>query len=157
MEKRRYKYILKEDFNYEYNFSKLFEDYHLQYIDSAYGIIYEGEIQIDRDYAWNGCSGNVWQGKTIDKLDWMPDVTNCSDRYTQTLTASLMHDYIYQYLYEISEMSRVSKGVIRKIADQQFYHVLKESEFEFARMYYYGVRSFGATTYIKKWYKNKYS
>jgi len=152
VKKRKYKYVLDEDYIFKSDFSKLFKKTKELKFEYEYGIIYKDRIHFNKGYAWNGCSGNVWQGKRIDQEDWMPKLTLDSDKCTQTVPATLIHDFMYQYLKDIKKEAELHSLRVRKIADKKFYSLLKRTNFKYAKMYYFGVRIFGTTTYIKRWF-----
>lgn len=145
-----YKYILKEDFHCEMDLSNLFTGTDITEFKSKWGKITPKGITIYAEYAWDGCSGNVWQGETIVPEPWMPVVYDNGERYTDTLAASLVHDYFYQFLFDIRRDSGYSLWKIRKVADQAFYHILIRANFKCSRLYYIGVRLLGPITYVRR-------
>jgi len=58
----------------------------------------------------------------------------------QTYFASMVHDALYQYFYELP--------YTRKQMDDTFHEMLKASGFKHAGLYYLGVRLFGG---VSKW------
>ena len=147
MNRKKYKYILIENYEVDYDFSYLFKNSEAKEFSNEFGKITENKLVIYKNYAWDGCSGHVWQGKTIIPEEWMPKISEDSDRYTDTLASSLVHDYIYQFLFDIKKVTGSKYEFIRKIADKLFYYSLIKSKFIYARYYYYGVRLFGIIVY----------
>ncbi len=148
MRHKTYSYTLQEDHIYFYDFTPIVQKG--DSLKTEWGIIKYDKIIIHKGYSWNGCSGHVWQGKTIIPLDWMPKISKNSDRYTDTLAGTVLHDYIYQFLLETTRDSKQGLYKVRKFADKLFYKTIKRSKFSLARIYYYGVRVFGMTTYVGK-------
>jgi hypothetical protein len=144
----KYKYTLSQDYEYNYDFSKLLNG--TKALSTDWGEITKNRIVVREGYAWDGCSGNVWQGKTIDRAYWMPKVVKNESRYTDTLASSLLHDYSYQFLFSTKEQTELSLYRVRKFADVLFYETLIKSEFKFPKTYYHGVRIFGVSTYLKR-------
>ena len=71
----------------------------------------------------------------------MPIITEDSDYYSETLVASLVHDFLYQYLPQIIALSTQKNP--RKAADKEFLHILRRMGFKLSRVYYRAVRLFG--------------
>lgn len=144
----KYNYTLAEDYSYKLkyikavNFNVDFGSISMWTSNTSVNYV----LRIKNQYAWDGCSGYVWQGETIERKDWMPIVTPNSDRYTNTLAASLIHDFLYQYINEIAKAMGISKSKARKLIDKEFYEILKVCEFSLALVYYYGVRLLGRYT-----------
>jgi len=105
-------------------------------------IIVKGSV--DKGYAWDGCTPKL---ELFDFTFGTPD--GRFDYLTQkpmTYYASMIHDILYQHKSEIP--------ISRKVADQLFLKILKESDFMWARLYYVFVRILGK--FLGKWKtKNK--
>ena len=128
-----YVYCIKKDYVYQsfikgYNFEnewfKLGEDG---------TVVVKGTNK--NGYAWDGCSP---KGKIKDIYFGTPEaVLNFRTGVSKTFYASLVHDVFYQFSKDVKSF------VKRKQVDTEFYIILKEDEFRFARLYYYAVRFFG--------------
>ena len=142
----KYVYILEKDYSYTLKYITV-----LNPLDVDFGSVHQqgnkAILHIKKPYAWDGCSGYVWQGDTIAREGWMPEITPTSGRYTNTLAASLVHDFLYQYINELATAMGISKSEARKLADKEFYEILKMTEFSYAWVYYCGVRIFGRYTH----------
>lgn len=88
------------------------------------GFIDNGWLFIKESYKWDGCTYAI--------------------NTKRTKTASLIHDFFYEY-----------GPISRELADKLFYKQLKTYKFQLAFIYYIGVRLFGNNRYynINKIYK----
>jgi len=145
--KSKYRYYLKENYTYFYDFSPLFINTDNVCIKTEWGEIYSDKIIIYKNYAWNGASGHVWQGKEIEQKDYpianMPILQEQSEHMRDTTVATIVHDFLYQFLYEISKITNLNSKIVRKFADLIFYHILIQFNFCLSGLYYKGVRLFG--------------
>lgn len=136
---QKYNYVLAQPFCGTLKHLFLEDDYY-----NKWGEIVDGDqLTIYAGYAWDGCSGYVAQGDEIDWREGMPVTTKESDPYTQTVTAALKHDFIYQFLKDISLTTSLD---VRKCADMEFRDTLKHFNFKHYKLYYFGVRVFGRFT-----------
>ena len=91
-------------------------------------------------YAWDGCSvkfkiKDIWFG--------VPEgIINQSTGLPKTYRASLVHDLLYQF------RKQIRKDIKWGQADREFYLLLKEDEFSFAKIYYIMTRIFGWTCWF---------
>ena len=138
---RKYKYTLKEGFKTELHFIRVYPIF-----ENEFGVINRNcNLIIHKGYSWNGCSAYVWQGKEIPEHKqyyYMPKITDDSDYYCETLAASLVHDYLCQFITQIMEVNR-PKGFYgtRLAADKEFRKLCKEYGFSFSDLYYGAVRT----------------
>ena len=128
-----YKFINKSEFSRKEDFLKG------RTFGSNWLTISGGEISIETNYAWNGCSPKF---QLLDLIIGTPDgATNLTHGYPKAYYASMVHDALYQY--------KSTVPVTRKEADWLFYKMLKEENFFWAKVYYAAVRLFGWT--LGKW------
>jgi hypothetical protein len=80
------------------------------------GYISDGVLFIKESYKWDGCTYGI--------------------NTERTYTASLIHDFLYEYA-----------PVDRLTADNIFYNQLKRFNFQFSALYYLAVRIFGGEFY----------
>ena len=113
---KKYKFVLKENFETYIHELRLFKFIFTDKDGITWGKIDHGYLTIKKGYAWNGC--------TI-----VPDTE-------QTYTASLLHDFGYQFHY-----------AKRNVVDKIFHKQLVEDKFRYAEIYYLGVRIFGGLFY----------
>lgn len=143
----KYRYFLKESYTYWYDFSPLFVNTSSKYIELEWGGIYRDKIVVYSNYAWNGASGPVWQGKSLspDKypIPNMPILQEKSEPMRDTTVATLVHDFLYQFLFDIAEQTNLKAKVVRKFSDIIFRDILIQFDFCLADLYYKGVRLFG--------------
>lgn len=128
-----YVYCIRE--NYSYNSSIKERSFENQWFKiSADGtIIVKGTNY--KGYAWDGCSPKL---KIKDICLGTPEgVLNFSTGKSKTYHASLIHDVFYQFSRQIKSF------ITRKEVDREFYIILKNESFCFAKIYYAGVRAFG--------------
>ncbi len=86
-------------------------------------------------YAWDGCSPKI---KIKDIYFGTPEaVLNFETGMSKTYYASLIHDVFYQFSKEIKSF------VNRKEVDREFWSILREHKFRFAKIYYGFVRILG--------------
>jgi len=94
-----------------------------------------------RGYAWDGCSPK-WKFKDV-YFGTPEAVLNFKTGRSKTFYASLVHDVFYQFNKDLRSFVR------RKEVDMEFYAILKENDFRFARLYYLAVRLFGWVFWLK--------
>jgi hypothetical protein len=86
-------------------------------------------------YAWDGCSPKI---KIKDVYFGTPEaVLNFETGNSKTYYASLIHDVFYQFSTDLKSF------ISRKEVDREFYIILKENKFRFAKLYYGVVRLLG--------------
>ncbi len=128
-----YLYCIKEDYPYKSSITGC------QFENEWFKLEPDGTITVKGTnglgYAWDGCSPK-WKYKGM-YFGTPEAVLNNETRQSKTYYASLIHDIFYQFSNEIKRIIR------RREADEEFYRVLKRDEFEIARLYFWGVRSFG--------------
>ena len=96
-------------------------------------------ITVYKGFKWNGCSPKI---KFFKWFIGTPD-GKVINGYPQTYDASMVHDALYTKL-------RKGKFILsRKECDEIFLYLLKQSNFKFAKLYYFFVRIFGKF-FIKK-------
>lgn len=148
----KYRYYLSDNYTYWYDFSILFQNINDFYIQLEWGEIYRDKIIIYLNYTWDGATGPVWQGKKIspDKypISNMPILQERSEHMRDTTVATLIHDFLYQFLYIIAEKTNLKINVVRKFSDIIFRDILIQFNFLYSGTYYRGVRFFG-----KLWHK----
>jgi len=145
----KYQYTLAEDFTIELKFMNFVRSVELEWgkIDVD---IHTGKVllTIYKGYAWDGSSGRIWQGKKIERADWMPIITEDSDYFSETLTASLIHDFLYQFMEKLSQYHFPKElKYFRRFADLEFARLLKDVHFSLRKIYYIAVRIFGGLFY----------
>lgn len=86
-------------------------------------------------YAWDGCSPKL-KIKDI-YVGTFEGVLNFDTGQSKTYYASLIHDVFYQFSRELKPFIK------RKEVDREFYSILKNNGFSFAKFYYIAVRLFG--------------
>ena len=128
-----YVYCIKEDYQCQTSIKgRAFEN-------EWFKLDKEGRVTVKgahyKGYAWDGCSPK-WKLKEM-YFGTPEAVLNNKTRQSRTYYASLIHDIFYQFSNEV-------KGIIRRReADEEFYSILKRDGFKMARLYFWGVRSFG--------------
>lgn len=106
-----------------------------------------GAITVTRGYTWNGCSPKV---SAFDLLIGTPEgVVNARTGQRKTYFASLVHDALYQFLAD-------GLPLTRRQADIVFLHLMRESGFRLAPIYWLFVRALGglvhaATRRTRRW------
>jgi hypothetical protein len=128
-----YIYCIKEDYIYQSSIIGYeFENEWLK-LEEAGTVIVKGTNK--KGYAWDGCSPKI---KIKDVYFGTPEaVLNFEIGKSKTYYASLIHDVFYQFSKDIKLF------VKRKEVDREFYIILKEHKFRFARLYYGIVRLLG--------------
>jgi len=128
-----YVYCIKEDFEYKSSIKdREFENEWLK-LETDGKVIVKGTNK--KGYAWDGCSPKI---KIKDVYFGTPEaVLNYDKGKSKTYYASLIHDVFYQF------SKSVKSFIARKEVDKEFYVMLKEDNFGFARPYYRAVRLFG--------------
>lgn len=117
---------------YKYTLNKNFTVYlpelkHIAYAiykdksGKLWGYIRHGTLTIFAEYAWNGCSPKF---KLLGKEIGTPDGKNDECKFP-----SLVHDFIYQF-----------KIGTRAVADSIFQRLCNEYKWQYASLYYTGVR-----------------
>jgi hypothetical protein len=101
------------------NFIGYFEELKGVQFSCESGFIDSGWLFIKEGYKWDGCTYAV--------------------NTKRTYTASLIHDFFYEYT-----------PIDRKLADKLFYKQLKTDRFQLALVYYMGVSWFGESRYNGK-------
>jgi catechol 2,3-dioxygenase-like lactoylglutathione lyase family enzyme len=144
------KWLYRLSANYEWTSPfALDEDY--AFADSAgrVRLVLErnGAITVTRGYTWNGCSPKV---SAFDLLIGTPEgVVNARTGQRKTYFASLVHDALYQFLAD-------GLPLTRRQADLVFLHLMRESGFRLAPIYWLFVRALGglvhaATRRTRRW------
>lgn len=134
-----YLYRLNKDFSYEvpgYIFKGIYGKAIL--VDDknkVWGEINGRVITVFAGYASDGCSPKI---KVLGKVIGVPDGPIQADGYPQTYKASLIHDILHQF--------QVISPLSPKQRDLLFYNMLKECGWNWAKTYYYAVRSFSLLT-----------
>jgi len=128
-----YVYCIKEDFEYKSSIKdREFENEWLK-LETDGKVIVKGTNK--KGYAWDGCSPKI---KMKDVYFGTPEaVLNYDKGKSKTYYASLIHDVFYQF------SKSVKSFIARKEVNKEFYVMLKEDNFRFARPYYRAVRLFG--------------
>jgi hypothetical protein len=126
-------YCIKEDFEYKSSIKdREFENAWFR-LEKDGTVIVKGTNK--KGYAWDGCSPKI---KIKDVYFGTPEaVLNYDKGKSKTYYASLIHDVFYQF------SKSVKSFITRKEVDKEFYIMLKEENFRFARLYYRAVRLFG--------------
>lgn len=128
-----YIYCIKKDYTYNSSIKdREFENEWFK-LEKSGKIIVKGS---NKDgYAWDGCSPKI---KIKDVyLGTLEGVLNFATGKSKTYYASMIHDVFYQFSKDIKSL------IARKEVDIEFYNILKENKFSFAKLYYWGVRQFG--------------
>jgi len=86
-------------------------------------------------YSWDGCSPKIKISDVY--LGTLEAVLNVNTGKSKTFYASLIHDVFYQFSKDIKSF------INRKAVDNEFYVILKEHGFRFAKIYYRAVRLLG--------------
>lgn len=128
-----YVYCIKEDYRYQSAIKgRFFENDWFRLQEDGIIIVKGSHF---KGYAWDGCSPKIKiQDVYIGTLE---AVLNFDTGKSKTYYASLVHDVFYQFSKDIKP------SVMRKEVDTEFYTILKQDGFRFARLYYYAVRWFG--------------
>ena len=135
-----YVYCLKEDYRHQSQIKgRQFENDWMK-LDLDGTVTVKGTNQ--QGYAWDGCTPKI---KINDVYFGTPEgVLNFVTGQAKTHYASLIHDVFYQFSRQLRPFIR------RKEADREFYLILKDHQFKFARFYYLAVRLFGWPSWYKK-------
>jgi len=128
-----YIYSLEENYIYKSSIkSREFENEWFK-LEKDGTVIVKGSNE--KGYAWDGCSPKI---KIKDVYFGTPEaVLNFKTGKSKTHYASLIHDVFYQFSKDIKSF------INRKEIDQEFYIILKEHNFRFAKVYYTVVRLLG--------------
>ena len=128
-----YVYCIKEDYRYQSSIKGRKFDSDWFKLEEDGTVIVKGSNK--EGYAWDGCSPKI---KIKDIYFGTPEgVLNFETGQSKTYYASLIHDVFYQFSKEIKSF------ISRKEVDEEFYIILKENKFSFAKIYYRAVRLFG--------------
>jgi len=128
-----YIYCIKDDYIHRSSIKgRYFENEWLK-LDYDGTVIVKGTNY--KGYAWDGCSPK-FKIKDI-YVGTLEGVLNFDTGQSKTYYASLIHDIFYQFSPDVR--SFVKRGEI----DREFYIILKNNGFRFAKPYYIAVRLFG--------------
>lgn len=128
-----YAYCIKEDYSYASSIKgRSFENEWFK-LDASGNVTVKGTNRLG--YAWDGCSPKF---KIKDIYFGTPEgVLNFNTGQSKTYYASLIHDVFYQFSKKLRPLIK------RKEVDREFYAILKNNAFAFAKLYYIAVRLFG--------------
>jgi len=128
-----YVYCIKKDYSYPSLIKeRAFENEWLK-LASDGTVIVKGTNC--KGYAWDGCSPKL-KIKDI-YVGTFEGVLNLDTGQSKTYYASLIHDIFYQFSRDVKSFIK------RKEVDREFYIILKNNGFRFAKLYYIAVRLFG--------------
>ncbi|MFA5007919.1 MAG: hypothetical protein WC546_01730 [Candidatus Omnitrophota bacterium] len=128
-----YVYCIKEDYRYPSLIKeRVFENEWLR-LERNGVVTIKGSNH--KGYAWDGCSPKL-KIKDI-YVGTFEGVLNLDTGQSKTFYASLIHDVFYQFSKEVKPFIK------RREVDREFYIILKNNGFRFAKFYYIAVRLFG--------------
>ncbi len=128
-----YVYCIKEDYVHKSEIKGRFFENEWIRLEKDGAITVKGTNK--NGYAWDGCSPK-WKFK--DMYFGTPEaVLNYNTGRSKTYYASLIHDIFYQFHSDVKDI------VLRLEVDREFYLILKRDGFRMAKLYHWGVRTFG--------------
>ncbi|MHC4344345.1 MAG: hypothetical protein ACYSUP_06645 [Planctomycetota bacterium] len=132
-----YVYCVKEDYRYQSSIKGRAFDSEWFQLEEDGTVIVKGSNK--EGYAWDGCSPKIKIKDVIkDVYFGTPEaVLNFETGNSKTYYASLIHDVFYQFSTDLKSF------ISRKEVDREFYIILKENKFRFAKLYYGVVRLLG--------------
>jgi len=141
----KFRYCLASDYIFQYDCSSLFINSDMVVLELKWGKIYKDRIVIYSGYAWNGVTGPFWEGKRISDGFGvlLPILEDWSECLRETTVATLLHDFVYQFLKRISVRLHIGYEIVKKFADVLFKNLLVHFDFIFSKPYYWGVILFG--------------
>ena len=108
----------------------------------------DGMFKIPAGYEWDGCSPKMSIGPLVLGTH---DGPLAADGHPQTYWASLVHDAMYQYVFELAAHFRLSVRRVKAGADELFYLRLLHAGFRDAELYYRAVHWLGWGYIARRW------